>query len=257
MSRTITRLALPFVLLSCVFSGQVVSAKPTRLLWQVGVPDGRTAQFALGPKDYAKFADDPLYVVGVSEAKRDWPYVHPGPADAWAGSRRHTFTICFRLKKKPTAACQLRIDLADTQSQTPPGLSIVVNGRCVANPNVPAGGGDASINGDLSRARKHHLAVNIDPALLKQGANDIDITTLSGSWMLYDWIGFAAPKEVELAQVVPPYETRIDKIETPAVLVRSRRLPLPTGAADHSARRPTGRSDLALFGEGSKMQRCP
>ena len=220
MSRTLARLALPFLLLSCVLSCQVASGEPTRLLWQIGVPDGKTAQFALGPKDYARFNDDPLYVVGVSEAKRDWPYVQPGPADAWAGARIHTSVISFGLKRKPTATCRLRIDLADTQSQVSPELWITVNGQSAAREKMPPGGGDASINGDLSQARKHRLVVNIDPALLKEGANDIAIATLSGSWVLYDWIGFEAPKDVELMQLGSSYQTRVDKIEAPAVLVR-------------------------------------
>ncbi len=211
---------LPFLLLSCVLSCQVASAEEPRLLWQIGSPDGKTAEFALGPKDYAKFADDPLYVVGVSEAKRDWPYVHPGPADAWAGARSHTFTISFGLKQKPTATCRLRIDLADTQAQIPPMLRIAVNGRRVADKRMRRGGGDASIAGELSQARKHSVVIDIAPSLFKEGANDIDITTLSGSWVLYDWIGFDAPKGVELLPLGPSYQTRVDKIEAPAVLVR-------------------------------------
>ena len=82
------------------------SGEPIRLLWQIGIPDNKTAEFALGPKDYAKFNDDPLFVVGVSEAKRDWPYVQPGPADAWAGARRQP-SRSFRVKRsrRPPVAC--------------------------------------------------------------------------------------------------------------------------------------------------------
>jgi hypothetical protein len=221
MPRTLTLLSLPLALFSFILSCQPASAEQTRLLWQIGTRNNGTAGFALGPKNYANFTDDPLFVVGVSRAKEDWPYVQPGPADAWAGARRHTFTICFGLKEKPAAPCRLRIDLADTQGQIPPVLRIAVNGRRVADKRMPRGGGDASINGDLSQARKHRFAVDITPAALHEGKNDIDITTLSGSWVLYDWIGFDAPKDVELSQSASAYETRVDKIETPAVLVRS------------------------------------
>ncbi len=219
MSRTLAKLTLAFVLLSVMLSCQLTLAEQSRLLWQIGAPDNKTTEFALGPKDYANFADDPLYVVGVSDAKRDWPYVQPGPADGWAGARRHTFTICFGLKQKPTATCRLRIDLADTQSQVPPELLITVNGRRVAKKKMPHGGGDASINGDLSQARKHRVVVNIEPARLKQGANDIEITTLSGSWVLYDWIGFDASKEVESTALPSSYQTRVDAPESPPALI--------------------------------------
>ena len=85
--------------------------------------------------------------------------------------------------------------MADTQGQVPPTLRIAVNGRRVADKRMPRGGGDTSINGDLSQARKTPIwPSDIDPALLKEGANEIAITTLSGSWVLYDWIGFDAPE---------------------------------------------------------------
>ena len=215
------RMPVPFTLslalLSCILTCPLASAQQTRLLWQIGMPDNRTAEFALAPADYAKFSDDALFVVGASEAKRDWPYVQPGPADVWAGARSHTFTVCFGLKQKPTATCRLRIDLADTQALMPPEVRIDVNGQTVLNHKTPSGSGDMSITGDLSHAHEHRFAVNIEPAVLKKGANEITITTISGSWMLYDWIGFDVPKGVELAPL--SVRTRVARIDSPAVLV--------------------------------------
>jgi len=66
-----------------------------RLLWQIGKADDDTAEFALAPNGYEKYGNDPTFIIGVSEPKRDWPYAHPGPTDAWAGSRAHAFTILF------------------------------------------------------------------------------------------------------------------------------------------------------------------
>ena len=143
--------------------------------------------------------------------------MQPGPADDWAGARRHTFTICFALKQKPEAACRLRIDLADTQSQVPPAIAIGVNGKTLLKRRMQPGGGDETINGQLANAKKRRVALNIDPTVLKEGANEITISTLSGSWMLYDWIGFEAPEGVELAQMVAT--TRVTSIDSPAVLV--------------------------------------
>jgi alpha-mannosidase len=219
MSRILANSALLFAAFSVTFSCQHASAELNNLLWQIGKPDGKTAEFALGPGDYAKFDDDSLFVVGVSDAQKDWCYVQPGPADAWAGSRRHKFTIYFGLNQKPTAPCRLRIELADTQGQVPPELWIAVNGRRVADQKTPQGGGDASIGGDLSNARPRHLAFDIKPELLKAGANDIAITTLSGSWMLYDWVGFDAPEGLQLAQLGSDYQTRTVDVDSPAALV--------------------------------------
>ena len=47
---------------------------------------------------------------------RPWtgPYVQPGPVDAWAGSRQHTFTILFHLDAVASEGdCLLEVDLVD------------------------------------------------------------------------------------------------------------------------------------------------
>ena len=60
-------------------------------LWQIGKADGDTSEFALAPKDALQFSSafkqGPVFGVGISDPKTDWPYVHPGPMDAWAGNR--------------------------------------------------------------------------------------------------------------------------------------------------------------------------
>ena len=86
-----------------------------KFLWEIGKRDGGNAEFALAPNAYAKYRDDPLFVVGTSDAKREWPYAHPGPDDPWAGSRPHAFTIAFQLKQKPQGECRLLVDFVDTQ----------------------------------------------------------------------------------------------------------------------------------------------
>ena len=116
--------------------------KVGRMLWQIGKADNDTRDLALGPNGYNRFTDDPLFVVGRSVAKKDWPYVHPGPGDAWAGSREHTFAIVFGLKAPPAKGdCRLIVDLVDTHGLTPPRLRVAVNGHATVR-GVPRGGGD-------------------------------------------------------------------------------------------------------------------
>ena len=55
-----------------------------------GKADHQNKEFALAPGKYQQFTKDGLFVVGESDASRDWPYVQPGPSDAWAGLRIHT-----------------------------------------------------------------------------------------------------------------------------------------------------------------------
>jgi hypothetical protein len=65
------------------------------VLWSAGQADNDTADVALGPGGYQGFQDDAYFIVGRSSAEKDWPYVQPGPIDAWGGSRPHTYTIAW------------------------------------------------------------------------------------------------------------------------------------------------------------------
>ena len=188
MSKTSFASVCLIIALFAVLCGQAAAADE-QFLWQIGKDDHNTAELALGPKDYEKFSQDPVFVVGVSEAKRDWPYVHPGPVDAWAGTRKHSFAIFFGLKQKPRNACHLNIVLVDAQSQMPPVLGIQINGHKLPDQATPPGGGDDSIRGEPSKGREKRIELDILPDLLKAGTNEIVISTLSGSWALYDWIG--------------------------------------------------------------------
>src|SRR6266496_4242398 len=78
--------------LVCLASS-IPAAEPGKLLWQIGKPDHNNAEFALAPEGYRRFGNDGVFIVGESDARRDWPYVQPGPVDDWAGGRQHTFTI--------------------------------------------------------------------------------------------------------------------------------------------------------------------
>jgi len=209
------------VVLSACFLADVSPAadKPAdgKFLWEIGKRDGGNAEFALAPGGYAKYGDDPLFVVGTSDAKRDWPYAHPGPADGWAGSRPHTFTVAFQLKQKPQGECRLLIDFVDTQGRTPPQLAVAVNGREVFKKKMPPGAGDTSIMGDPAKGKKHALAIKIPADALLAGLNQISIETTSGSWVLYDWLGFEAPAGVELTTA--ERATLVSSVQTRPVLV--------------------------------------
>ncbi|MBN2021723.1 MAG: hypothetical protein JW809_02930 [Pirellulales bacterium] len=227
MSRPIALLvSLVLVSMSVAFPNVAFAAEEGRVLWRIGASGDGTAGLALAPGDFAKFGADPLFVVGVSDAKRDWPYVHPGPADAWAGGRTHAFTICFGLKKAPKTPCRLRVVLADAQRPIPPKLSIAVNGRDALERQTLPGGGDASLDGDLSKARSQTIDATIEPATLKQGTNEITIATLSGSWVLYDEIAFEATEGVVLAPVATA--TSLATVEgLPALVERNGKLYQP------------------------------
>jgi alpha-mannosidase len=177
---------------------------PLHALWTIGVADGRTQGLALAPDDHRRFAgefaNDALFVIGTSTPAADWPYVQPGPVDTWAGSRPHVFSIIFGLEMTgDEGPCRLDIDLADTHSRFPPELEILCNDHFVARHATPPGDSDRSIVGE--GGRPHHLEVEIAPALLREGINQIDIRTADGSWMLYDAVALHGTPGVSAARV--------------------------------------------------------
>lgn len=170
-------------------------------LWEIGVADNTAAEFALAPNGFAGYEHDPLYVVGSSVAQEDWPYVQPGPDDQWAGSTQHSFSIVFGLAEPmPNAPCALILDLLDTHFGSPPELVVSVNGK-EQRFRLPAGGADGSIMGQPEVGREERIEIPMAPEELRPGRNDIRLTSASGSWMVYDWIGFAAPEGAALVPV--------------------------------------------------------
>lgn len=201
---------------SAVLAGAATAG--TVKLWSIGESDDRNGEFALAPGRYADFKDDGCFLVGISDPQRDWPYVHPGPEDAWAGRRPHVFTVVFGLRKAPPAGeCRLELDLLDTHSRTPPKIRIEVNGRAFAQA-LPAGAGDASVGGDVARGREHRFTVVFAADLLRPGDNEVRIANESGSWLLYDAVAMHAPEGAESAAVHS--HTRIEQVLAPRVLRR-------------------------------------
>ncbi len=190
------------VLLSCG-PAKAADDKP---LWQIGLPDDSYAEFALAdarngdwqyPWDWSR---DVLYTVGESKAKRDWPFIHPGPVDGWAGGKQHKFAIQFGLKSVAEEGnCQLEVRLIDTHSQAPPPLRIAVNGKNFEK-SLPQGGGDESAINRPEQGKRQRFTIEFPVNGLREGNNEISITTLSGSWVLYDWLALTAPHGTQLGK---------------------------------------------------------
>ena len=181
-----------FVIVS-LLSVQAYAQPPGhRFLWQIGKPDNSISEFAGAPDQGDKFEKDAVFIVGASKERTDWPYAHPGPDDAWAGNRQHSFSILFGIKGLPsTDSCHLRIKLADTHESAREKISIRVNGHEFTK-TLPRGSGKG-IYGDLSQGKKIEFTIDFPSTLLNRGDNDITITSLTGSWFIYDWLGLDAP----------------------------------------------------------------
>ena len=156
-----------------------------------------------------------VFTVGESTAKHDWPFIHPGPQDNWAGEKQHKFVIQFGLKSVAESGdCQLDVRLIDTHSQAPPRLRIAVNGKTFEE-SLPRGGGDETAIDRPEQGKRHRIAIKFPVGDLQAGSNEISITTLSGSWILYDSLALTAPAGTQLAKY--DFSTSTTKLAKPSV----------------------------------------
>jgi len=171
------------------------------LLWQIGKSDNNFSEFAFLPYKEVKFVKDGFFIAGKSSVAKDWPYAQPGPDDAWAGNTPHTNTIIFSIKDDPSKGTyQLNLKFADV-GPSDVQLLISVNKKTFEK-KLQSGSGNA-IWGFPKDGAKTGFTLDIDAGDLKKGNNQIDITTKTGSWLVYDWVGFFAPPAVRLQAVQP------------------------------------------------------
>ncbi len=151
------------LLLTILFCCALISNSDAQVLWQIGKPDNDLREFALAPASGDSFVKDAFFIVGRSDAKKDWPYSHPGPQDVWAGSRRHTYTIVFGLENTGVGdSCTLAFKLLDVGPASVE-LDVAINGRSfpVSLPEGAAG----AIYGDVSKGEKQAFNVRFPASL--------------------------------------------------------------------------------------------
>ena len=189
---------------------------PLKTLWQIGQADQSDAEFALAPGNYGGYAQDGFYAVGRSDSRRDWPFIQPGPADGWAGGKTHPAQIIFGLRQAPTADCRLNIRLLDTQAATPPRVRVEINDFS-RELQLQPGGGDATLSGDFKNSKPFVWSVPVPPSALQAGTNRISISSVAGSWLVYDAIDFEAPASTDVAAVSPMW---VDSVAAQPILIK-------------------------------------
>ncbi len=156
-------------------------------LWQIGQFDNCYEDLAI-PHDYGAYngtyPKDVAFIVGKSDPAKDWPFIHPGPTDAWAGSRAHPFQVLFDLSGEPTGVFGLTIDLVSTHGGDAPVLDLSVNGQSGRFP-LPQGSGD-NVLSDCAQGKEHVIKLTLPPTMFRKGENTIALKVVEGSWMLYD-----------------------------------------------------------------------
>ncbi len=159
----------------------IATLLPDQVLWQIG-----GAALALAPDGYRLYQSDGLHIVGQSKDVA-WPYVLPGPVDAWAGHRSHEHDVWFGLKRlKPGARCRVVVRLRDSHWSAPPKIALVVNGSVVGQFQTPTGHSDASLTGDDREASPSEWVIPLPTARLRIGNNVVGLRNGVGSWAVID-----------------------------------------------------------------------
>lgn len=188
-------------------------------LWRIGDPDQSTAEFALAPDGYRSFSRPGAFMVGLSDPSRDWPYIFPGKADrSWAPDAPYSFRIWFALSELPTQPSTLLLDLADTHQHNPPTLRVAINDRASEHRTPPGNGGYARATGGRARA----LRIAVPPEALRVGLNEVTLTNIDGSWLLWDSLAFEAGTGATPGRVADFSSSTIESVRSSIELLKSR-----------------------------------
>ena len=109
-----------------------------------------------------------------------FPFIHPGPVNAWAGHATHTFNIEFELADVPPGHCLLQIGLCCSSQAHPLRFTVRLN---EGEPKAFATGRDRTIQ---------KMSYVVRQGVLRKGANVLAIENAEGSWFQYDGLALFA-----------------------------------------------------------------
>ena len=191
-----------FALILLAASLAITAQAEDRLMWQIGKADNNYEEFAIA-RDYGSYMRDfgkaKAFDPAKDDAAKSWPFIQPGPTDAWARNREHTLTISFDAGKQPTGICTLTVDLVDTHAGAPPVYEVAINGKS-GRFSLPRGGGDDSLT-NPANGKEYVLKIPFSAkTFLKPGRNQIKLNIVEGSWLLFDCLSLSNSPDSELPE---------------------------------------------------------
>ncbi len=199
------------IVLCCgvLLSGPVVKGAglPDDVLFCIGTPDGRAAEFGLAvpgegyPAYLRKFPEPVVFTVGKSTA-REWPYIHPAPKDRWAGGQAHTFSIRFTSPRDENRLLALVLGLAGGSPNERSKVVVSINGEDLPPQVAPSGNPRAAFQ-PAGLGQPETMVFGIPAGRLHKGENTLAIRLDEQSWILYDYVALRARAE-PLPRVEPP-----------------------------------------------------
>lgn len=193
----------------CCIAGTAFAQQ--KVIWEIGKADNSASGMALAPGNYTHFLDhdfgweDRFYLVGFSKPETDWPYAMPGPADGWGGTgetsgiRSQVLNILFGVSLLPANGdCNLTLNLLGYHGSLPPLVKVVVNGQSFKY-QLPKREDDHVLEGNLKGAKSYKINIPLKKGLLHKGGNEIQITSLEGSWLVFDQVKLDGPQDLKLS----------------------------------------------------------
>jgi predicted alpha-1,2-mannosidase len=217
------------LLIICLFTNAIVLSsfsQQKKAIWNVGKADNSASEFALAPNGFKKFVandfgyEDKFFLIGHSKEKKDFPYVIPGPVDTWGGTwptagwRTNEVNILFGIQTLPAKGdYKLVIKLRDYAKKFLPLIKVSINNQD-EKIQLTAVGYDvnkqpqpklnepfidtASLLGNLSSSTPKTIEIPINPDIIRKGGNNVVITVVQGSWIMFDEVRLEGPSQVVL-----------------------------------------------------------
>src|SRR5690606_20682945 len=146
--------------------------------------------------------EDNTYVSGQSVLNKDFPNVLPRPANGCGGTgaTSGTWTNSFNLFYQSHAIDSLstyvlEFYFANSESKAKHTVQVAING-VLFNYDLKNGTGDSDpVAGQLGAEK---IRIDIKPEILKNGFNQVSITSLKGGWVEFDSFRLLGPSKTKL-----------------------------------------------------------
>jgi hypothetical protein len=176
-----------------------------QLVWEIGKKDKSAAELALGPYNYGKYSEKfglspVIFEIGKNNPQTGFPFVLPGPSDAWAGSSSKQIYIRFGVKDLPeNCTAKLILDFVEVHPSGPPVLEIRVN-DFRTEIKTPSGNDQNYFENRQPNPADLRSEVTLPAQVLKKGSNLIVVRSLNGSWVVFDRVSLHADHALALSK---------------------------------------------------------
>ncbi len=171
-----------------------------RPLAVIGAFDGKSLEFRFSPSGYARIpAAYPLAVVDYTQEldtpASAWPYLLPGPGDAWAGYKAYTARWHISVQEDPVTEYDLALWVIDS-TRLGGRIEVDVNGARIKDVTLTPGATRGSREGDAtipaSTLVRAYYEFAVPAGAFRPGKNTVQFTLAAGGWVAWDAIGLFA-----------------------------------------------------------------